>query len=475
MKAKTDKTLNASSHTWLWVVLLTLVISGCLSRLYFGVIVRDQAELVTLSQSWSLLYDEQVPVLSWIMTGLFRLTDYFILWPDIYRYICLAVCLFSISRLTFHITRDKNLAVVAALSLFFLPTMHEEMLGELTHTAALLTATALSTDWMVRRAPAQLLKNKSLLILIAIWSLGFLAKHTMSFIIIAQVTAYVIAFRPHKAGTLRLALAALFPFILISPFYLIMLGQVDTFSQGLDEFYRDEGFTRGLVDLLSSVVTEAALFIVLGLVGFIIFWRRRKQAVNPIQTPEGRFLVLTLLFSILLFVPFIIVADIAVVRDRWLTPSLLLLGPIFAILISNLTPTRHKYMRTLFVVLVCFLGIFRASEPFIDKLTGERDISNAPIPLMSKTLRENHPNVGTYISYSHNLVATLKIQDPKLQVYTPKTARHFKPDAASSGDVIILSLKMYPHLKRDDLNLKCGPMESDTIDGWTYFYEVCKV
>jgi len=94
---------------WLWGVFAVLVLSGCLSRLYFGVLVRDQAELAALSQHVLPVYDEQIPVLSWIMTGLFRATDYFILWPDVYKFTCLGLCLFSVFRLTVHITKKTKL------------------------------------------------------------------------------------------------------------------------------------------------------------------------------------------------------------------------------------------------------------------------------------------------------------------------------------------------------------------------------
>jgi len=175
-----DRDVTPPKYTWLWIVFLTLVISGCISRLYFGVFVRDQAELVAFSQQFSLIYDEQIPVLSWLMTGLFRLTDYFILWPDIYKFTCLGLCLFSIFKLTFHVTKDSHLAVVAALSLFFLPTFHDDMLSELTHSAALLAAAALSTNWLVRQTPQHLMKSQALTVLIGFWLFGFLAKHTMS-------------------------------------------------------------------------------------------------------------------------------------------------------------------------------------------------------------------------------------------------------------------------------------------------------
>ena len=469
----TESARISPNYKWLWIVFLGLVISGCISRLYFGVFVRDQAELVVLSQQFTLIYDEQIPVLTWLMTGLFRATDYFILWPDIYKFICLGLCLLSVFKLTFHITKDSSLALVAALSLFFLPTFHEDMLGEVTHTAALLAATALSTDWMVRQKPSQVVKTQTLLILMTFWLFGFLAKHTMSFVIIAQVLAYLVAFNLPKSAKFRLIFAAVITFILITPVYILLASQAATLGQGFEEFHRDEGFARGLVDLLSSSLTEALIFILFGLIGCLFFKLHKKVGKNIIQTAEALFLALTLLFIVLLFVPFIILADIAVVRDRWLAPALMLLGPLFAILISGAKTQRIQQLRTALIGLVCVLGLFRAGEPLIDRLSGTQNIDNAPLALMSQKLREHNPDITTYISSNYNLLATLKYQDPSLHIYSQKNLRLFQPDEYTSRQFILLSMQYDPDLKTPHLNFKCPPKRVETLRGWTYFYEIC--
>jgi hypothetical protein len=480
---------SSAPYKALWGVFFVLILAGCISRLYFGVLVRDQAELVALSQQYMAIYDEQIPVLSWIMTALFRVTDYFILWPDIYKFICLGLCLVSIFRLTSHITKNAALSLIAALSLFFLPTFHEDMLGEVTHTAALLAATGLSTEWLVRKKPEDFGQNRTLLILISFWLVGFLAKHTMALVIIAQISAYLLVFRPQKSTTSRLIVSAGITFMLILPIYLIIASQLATLGQGLEEFKRDAGFTRGLYDLLTSILSEAAIFILLGLGTLAILLARKtrrpgpvpsqvpapaRQVIQKFQTEASRFLLLTMLFIIAAFIPFIIAADMAVVRDRWLAPALMLLGPLMAIAMSEMRRDRAKKVQNLFISFVCVLGLFRAAEPFIDTLSQASNIDNAPIAQLSENLREAHPDIRTYISSNYNLVATLKLQDPSLRIYTQKTISLLRPRKDSPETFIRISLDRDPALRAPHITLDCAQDRAETLQNWSYSYAVCE-
>ena len=149
--------------------------------------------------------------------------------------------------------------------------------------------------------------------------------------------------------------------------------------------------------MLSSILAEAALFILLGLVSLLIFRLRKTSIRANFQTKESRFLILTLLIILALFIPFIIAADIAVFRDRWLAPAFILLGPLFAVLLSHAAPKQIQRMGLIMACLACLLGLFRAAEPYLDRLSGEMNIDNAPLAVMSENLREAHPDIGTYI------------------------------------------------------------------------------
>jgi len=125
------------------------------------------------------------------------------------------------------------------------------------------------------------------------------------------------------------------------------------------------------------------------------------------------------------------------------------------------------------VSLACALGLFRAGEPYLDRLSGEINIDNAPLAVMSQNLRRNHPDIKTYISPNYNLLATLKYQNPNLQIYTQKTMNLLRSHKGAADRVILLSLKHDPSLKAPHLNLRCDQKKSETIGGWTYFYEIC--
>jgi len=130
-------------------------------------------------------------------------------------------------------------------------------------------------------------------------------------------------------------------------------------------------------------------------------------------------------------------------------------------------------MGLIMACLACLLGLFRAAEPYLDRLSGEMNIDNAPLAVMSENLREAHPDIGTYIAPNYNLIATLKLQDPQLRVYTQKTLHSLSPAAKTARRFILLSLEHDPALHAPGLRYDCGPKREETLSDWRYAYQIC--
>lgn len=459
--------------------LLFLCFFGCLARLISGEFINDQAELVVFSQTTQYLYDEQMPILTWIMSALLKATNYFVLWPDFYKYLCLSVAVWATFDIGYNITRKFHLAIISAFSLFFLPTFHTDMLSEVTHTAALLAATAVSTALLIRSHNDTTLK-KILLSLTAWWLIGLLAKHTMIFVIIAQITAYILAYRPGRAKLMSILKTVLLTILCALPFFTLLITGKDSVDSGMQEFLRAEGFTRGLVDLPESVLGEGALFI-LGAIIITICTiankntQRSKKIRHNTFNPDVRFLGLTSSLILLCFVPFIILGDIAVVRDRWLAPALMLWAPLFSYAFLNFRDKTGKITATIFSLLVYFIGLFSAMEPMIKAKKGSVELDTWPIAQMSTDIRAKHPDIDNFIAFEDNLVATLKQQDSRLNIYSIKTKKNFEAEVANNFIIINetnsrpLGLTQTNCSAKQHYLLPINPKVN-----WSYFVRVCQ-
>jgi hypothetical protein len=433
---------NISKKKWAILILpLTfLIIVGCLQRLMSGIFLNDQAELVVFSQTPQILYDEQMPILTWLMSALFKATNYFILWPDFYKYLCLALVIWAIFDIGYTLSGKFYLAIISAFSLFFLPTFHADMLSEVTHTAALLMATAVSTALLIRFQNSNSAK-RLLMGLTVCWLIGLLAKHTMVFVILAQITAYILAYKPNRIILMRVLKTALITALLIAPFYMLLILGKDTVDNGMQEFVSAEGFASGLIDLPESILSEGALFI-LGVIIIAIcsLVNRRRQPLKK-TTPipfnsDVRFLILTSSFILLCFIPFIILGDIAVVRDRWLVPALMLWGPLFSYTFLCFKDKTAQITAIIFSIFVCCIGLYSALEPKIKAKGGSVERDTWPIAQMSRDIRANHRDIDNIIAFDDNLVATLKRQDPYLNIYSIKTKNNFQRDVTNTFIII---------------------------------------
>lgn len=466
-------------HPGFILPLFIVIMSGCAARLASGTFLRDQAELVVFSQTPQLLFDEQMPLLAWLMSFLFKATNYFILWPDLYKYLCLSLVLWALFDIGYVLTKKFHLAILGAFSVFFLPTFHTDMLSEVTHTAALLAATAMSTALLLR------LRNngatRKVFIGLGVWWLvGIFAKHTMVFVILAQIIAYALAFKPRRNVVLGLLKTLLVTALCALPFFVLLIIGKESIDSGMQEFLSPDGYKRGLVDLLTSIVGEGALYIIVAIVIIpCLFVRKRRQTLKTqsritVDSNVG-FLALTSFLILLWFVPFIILGDIAVFRDRWISPTLMLWGPLFAYSFLFFRDKIGQITSIIFSVLVCVIGLYAAAEPRLKVKSGSVDLDTWPIALMSEKLRADFPSISNYIAFDDNLVATLKYQDPRLNVYSVKTRNAFQTEA--KGKFLLLRVADSPKLSLEPASCGAESLERLMIKpdvGWEYIVQICQ-
>jgi hypothetical protein len=416
-------------HLLIAVVAIMVVVPNLLSRAALGVVVHDQAQLVVYAQTWSWIYDEQMPVYQWIATAALRATGFGILTLDLLKFAGVAATCIAVFLLTKKMTRSSRAAFIGMAAIFLLPTMNEDMLREYTHSSALLAFGTLSFLFMTPFADSGPMPVRRG----ALWGAGILAKHTMTLLALAQVAAHRLAFGRWPDGLARSILVAS---ALAVPVYIIMALNADTVAVGAAEFVGDRPWQRfrGLIDLFTSVVAEAGLLIALGGLALLI-WRRPAAPPTPCEREARRFFLAVIGVTLGLFLVIVMVANLAVVRDRWLAPALILLAPIFAAALHRRVSDRtERIIAVALAVGLSVLGIARALEPVANRSSGKIDRENLPLREVASLVaqRAATERVDIVLADDQEIAATTKVVAPELGVYSGWTQRNV-PEGARTA------------------------------------------
>jgi len=467
----------------LYSILAAVIAATLVSRYVIGILIHDQAELVVYSQTLSWTYDEQMPVLAWLMTLLLNITNYFILVPDIVKYAGVVAAVLVMYRMAQTMTGSARAGFIAATAMFLIPTMNEDMLREYTHTASLIAFSVGSFAFFIDRDGVKM--PTALVLLALVWSGGMLSKYTMLLIMAGQIGAYLYLIRPPREMIMRLLLTALGALVIASPIYLLMLFNQAPVQTGLSEFIAtEEGSKRlaGMIDLVSSTLME-------GLFMFLALWiagaRLKKAHDLPERSTEGlisseRFLLVSIAIVLALFAVIILVANVDVVRDRWLSPALMMLAPVLASWFNRAHGKRTNLGVAIFLgIWVLVFGLVRATEPFMDGATGEYSVENHPYTAIADETLVQAAGHDAILSNSAHFAATLKAREPRLRVYAPKTQNNIPADATS---ILIVStftradeaIVLESEWQCGEEQMRTAPLRFTRNATFPYEYQVCR-
>ena len=378
------------------------------ARAIHGVSLHDQADLVLFAQDWRAAYDEQVPVYAWIVSALMRATGWAVWTPDVLKLAFLGLALAGLYQAG-RALGGPLAGTTAALTLFLLPTVHDDVLREATHSAGVLAFAAVSLACLV---PAERPRRPWGLALA--WAGGLLAKHNMALVIASQLSAFA------RLASRRLVLAAALAVVLAAPAYLVLAANLDTVRAGTAEFVAEGGGGgrwRGLADLAGSVLAEGALLLIfLG----AAYWRLRARGGHA--TPDERRLLLTLPAALALYAVVVVLFDVGTVRDRWLAPSLLALCPIGSAWLSRGTgPRAQRLTPAILGALLLILAGYRATQALFSDGTGQGAMQARPYPAVADWLASSAADADAVLFADDQLAATTKTRHPHLAIFGART------------------------------------------------------
>lgn len=405
-----------------------IIAANLISRQVLGVFVHDQAEQVVYSQDWRLAYDEQMPVYQWVMNLLLRLTDYWVLTPDLLKYVWLVVAGIALYRLGRKMTDSPAGGALSVLLGFLIPTMNQDMLREYSHSAALLSLTCASSLYFIGRGGERPVLSKWSPGLSALWGLALLIRHAMAMFIVTQIAAWWAVYRPSREEWRPVLISAGVAALAALPVLIILYVHFSIVTEGTEEFMGEgsplDRFT-GLGDLLSSILAEGILLFLAAGIGYAFARRKDGQRFDQ----NTRFLLTVNIFMVGIFFLAVMVTNATVVRDRWLSPGLVLLAPVTARwFVMGLRERTASILIVCLAGLLTFIGVQRAAEPFLNHWSGKVEDENLPLRAIAREVGARTGEGNVVVVQNPEVAATLKLYRSDLVVYSPLSVENMPGD-----------------------------------------------
>ncbi|RKR02696.1 glycosyltransferase family 39 protein [Maricaulis maris] len=265
-----------------------------------------------------------MPLYAWLATALLRATGDSVLALDALKYLFVGGMWLALASTAERLRPGTG--VIAIAFAFLLPTVNDDLLGEVSHTAAQMCAGAVSAWLIVRALDGE--TSRLWLWLGLVWAGGLAAKHSMIPLVAAEFAAVALLAGPARARMLRhMVQAACIMVALCAPLYAILAMAPETVEAQLAEFFTDRGLPGALMDGLTSPLAEAGLLI-LGIAA-LAAWKR------PALGRARWVLVAVCAGFVCAIIGGVLMSGATVLRDRWLAAGLVLLAPVAASMVPR--------------------------------------------------------------------------------------------------------------------------------------------
>lgn len=411
-------------------IALRVVVSGSLDY--------DEAEQALLGQ-WLLAgYTEQPPLYTWVQYLLFGLFGKNVFAVSLLKnglLFCTYISVFFAAREILH---DHRRAILATLSLLFIPQIAWESQRDMTHTTLVVFAAA-ATLWQTMR----LVKNQSLTnycILGLLLGTGILGKaNYFLFLTVLLLTLLSFAEGRKVIFSRKILVSLLIAAAVTSTYVLWMIGNQDIVFSATHKFKRavENYWQKGVISLL----TNSFLFLTpLWFICLLIF----PQGFRPTGTIEGdfhrRFIGRYLLLLFLGLLVVVVVGKVTYVKDRWLQP-LLFIAPIFffaRLSPGAISPGRFKLFIRIAAIVALAIYLAFAIRVVGSSYTNRFCRMNYPFATIAEDMRRLGFVKGLIISDDRFIAGNLHFQFPASTALVPEY--HFEKlvDPANSPSVAVV-------------------------------------
>lgn len=419
-----------SNGNLLFLLLIYVALIGTSRLLLFGSIGLDDAEQLVLSQRLQLGYGTQPPLYTWLLWGFLQVFG-----VKLGTLVLLRELLFTTILVIAYLgakaaSNNRNIALLATLSLLLYPQIVIDLHREASHTLLLTLSTALTfylAVLLIRRRSTGLYLLTGLAV-----ALGMLSKYSFVVFIAGLLLTGLSTAEGRKAlFDWRILLTLGIAVLMLSP-YLYWLfhsspGGLDSVNQLVShETARVAGeasltgILAGTVDVFRTYLAVLALMLII--YGLSLLVRNPAESQSPQQEidPLALRLSLGLLgYQTLLFLTGVVALDATQFHTHWM-PPLLLTVPLLLLGLAQQRLT-HKALKRLFAAtfsLALLLPLlWFGMMLFPDRFQSYERIS-APFPRLADALSSEGFNGGDIVVNQYWIGANLLLQFPRSRVFT---------------------------------------------------------
>lgn len=370
----------------------------------------DEAEQALLSQ-WLLPgYTEQPPLYTWVQYLLFLAFGKTVFAVSLLKNSLLLLTYLLVFLAARKVVATERLAILASLSLLFIPQIGWESQRDMTHTTLAVMAAAATLWQALRMLSRQSLGNYLLFGLIL--TVGILSK--ANYLLFAGVLLLTLATFPEGRRILlhRYMLAAVAVAILLASGYLLwMTENRDIVFSATHKFKRETAafWYKGPASLvLKSFFFLSPLWLIL----LLLFPQGFKPSTPTVTSLNCKFLFRLLLLLAIALLIAVLAGKVTYVKDRWLQPLLFIVPMAFFARLEDRAASERHFRLFLGLAACAALAIYLA---FTLRVTAASAIGsfcrlNYPFEAFASDLRQLGFDKGIVVSDDRFVAGNLHLQ-----------------------------------------------------------------
>lgn len=375
----------------------------------------DEAEQIFFAQWQQLGYGPQPPLYNWLQTAMFAAIGPSALGLALLKNAILFSCYVFLGLAATIALKDARLQAISVLGLLTLPQVSFMAQQDLTHTVALLAASA-----MLIYALFLTIRSGS----VAAYALaglatgfGFLAKY--NFILLPLAALLSMGMDRHfreRVFDRRILVAVAVACIVVLPHGSWLINNFQSAAAGtLDKMSTNaaSGPLGAILTGLASLSVAIAAFSALTLVVFVAVLGKNTATVLRAQTPTTKMIERMLLIILVGLIAIIVATGSTKVRERWLDPFLLILPLYLCMKIEAAGLAERVARKRLFpiaavilVIVPAILAIRVIAAPVIGRYTK----INVPVDTFATKLLDEAPHEpGLVVASDRHLAGNLRL------------------------------------------------------------------
>ncbi len=384
----------------------------------------DEAQQAMVSQWLAAGYDTQPPFYNWAQYAVVSVFG-----PSVFALTLLKNLMLCLAYVAYGLTarlllKDRDLAIIATLGLLTIPQIAFEAQRDLTHTVAVIFAAALFLYGFFRTLVAP--SAFSYLLTGAAIGIGLISKYNFAILPAAALLA-VLPEKEMRARLFdwRLLLTAVVALAILLPHALWLIDNFALASKQTMEKLTDEGTSRiaqigqGVLSLAIAIVGFSATTVVLFAIAFGKDLFAALRAGNRWTALIERMFVI-FIAAILLLVLF---AGASHIKDRWMTPLLLILPLYLSLKLEAAGGAKATYLKRFLPIPLAIMVLVPAilfGRIATAGWTGNYEKLNVPYAAFaSEVVNGTSPRPAAIIAADQHLAGNLRIQLPHIPVLTP--------------------------------------------------------